>query len=139
MFKSDPPDRFHNAEQSGSPGKSLSSTERSGLHGGINLADGYSDRKERRIWKDTAVMLEGEAVQSAAMLFREWNVTEYQQNCRITRRRNRISCHRELGFVIPYGDSPYDHEDVGKEVYFHILNHAKKYTYLVTPVSDPGQ
>ena len=41
--------------------------------------------------------------------------------------------HRELGFMIPYGDSPYDNEDVGEEVYFHILNHAKKYVHIMTP------
>ena len=41
--------------------------------------------------------------------------------------------HRELGFVIPYGDSPYDDENVGEEVYIHILNHAKKYVHIMTP------
>lgn len=35
--------------------------------------------------------------------------------------------------MIPYGDSPYDNEDVGEEVYFHILNHAKKYVHIMTP------
>ena len=40
---------------------------------------------------------------------------------------------RELGYVIPYADSPYDDENVGEEVYFHILNHAKKYVHIMTP------
>ena len=39
---------------------------------------------------------------------------------------------------IPYADSPFDHENVGEEVYFHILNHAKKYVHIMTPVSDTG-
>ena len=39
----------------------------------------------------------------------------------------------ETGFVLPYGDSPYDHENVGEEVYVHILNHAKKYVHIMTP------
>ena len=40
---------------------------------------------------------------------------------------------KELGYVIPYADSPFDHENVGEEVYFHILNHAKKYVHIMTP------
>ena len=35
--------------------------------------------------------------------------------------------------MIPYADSPFDHENVGEEVYFHILNHAKKYVHIMTP------
>lgn len=35
--------------------------------------------------------------------------------------------------MIPYADSPFDNENVGEEVYFHILNHAKKYVHIMTP------
>ena len=42
-------------------------------------------------------------------------------------------------YVIPYADSPFDHENVGEEVYFHILNHAKKYVHIMTPYHDLGQ
>ena len=35
--------------------------------------------------------------------------------------------------MLPYGDSPYDHENTGEQVYFHILNHAKKYVHIMTP------
>ena len=41
--------------------------------------------------------------------------------------------NEKLGYVIPYADSPFDHENVGEEVYFHILNHAKKYVHIMTP------
>ena len=46
--------------------------------GGINLADEYINRKERfGHWKDTAVMLKGDAVQSLTMIFLQmWNVTD---------------------------------------------------------------
>jgi len=107
-----------------------------GFTGGINLADEYINRKERfGYWKDTAVMLEGDAVQSLTMLFLQmWNVTEkkpehYEDYLTV----KSVGLHRELGFMIPYGDSPYDHENVGEEVYFHILNHAKKYVHIMTP------
>ena len=43
------------------------------------------------------------------------------------------SLNDRLGYVIPYADSPFDHENVGEEVYFHILNHAKKYVHIMTP------
>jgi cardiolipin synthase len=40
---------------------------------------------------------------------------------------------RELGFVTPYADSPFDEQNVGEQVYLHILNHAKKYVHIMTP------
>ncbi len=41
-----------------------------GFTGGINLGDEYINRKVRfGYWKDTAVMLKGDAVQSLTMLF----------------------------------------------------------------------
>lgn len=104
--------------------------------GGINLADEYINEKIRfGHWKDTAVMLEGEAVQSFTMMFLQmWNVTVRRQEdfARYVTPKSKVF-KRELGFVLPYGDSPYDHENVGEQVYFHILNHAKKYVHIMTP------
>ena len=107
-----------------------------GFTGGVNLADEYINRKERfGHWKDTAVMLRGDAVQSLTMLFLQmWNVDEQEsEDYRryLTPRRKEL--RRELGYVLPYGDSPFDNENVGEEVYFHILNHAKKYVHIMTP------
>ncbi len=107
-----------------------------GFTGGINLGDEYINRQERfGYWKDTAVMLEGDAVQSLTMLFLQmWNVTERKPEHYgryLTKPAGKL--RRELGFVMPYGDSPFDHEDVGEEVYCHILNHAKKYVHIMTP------
>lgn len=109
---------------------------KTGFTGGINLADEYINEKERfGYWKDTAVMLRGNAVQSLTMMFLQmWNVTESrpeQYDNYLTPMSDRL--HRELGFVIPYGDSPYDDENVGEEVYIHVLNHAKKYVHIMTP------
>lgn len=107
-----------------------------GFTGGINLGDEYINRKVRfGHWKDTAVMLKGDAVQSLTMMFLQmWNVeergTEDYQRYLTPKRRG---LHREMGYVIPYADSPFDDENVGEEVYFHILNHAKKYVHIMTP------
>ncbi len=104
--------------------------------GGVNLGDEYINRKERfGHWKDTAVMLRGDAVQSFTMIFLQmWNVEERRPEKYmryLTPKRSEL--HRGMGYVIPYGDSPFDNENVGEEVYFHILNHAKKYVHIMTP------
>ena len=69
------------------------------------------------------------------MLFLQmWNVTETRaENYKAYRTQMRTGFDEKNGFVIPYGDSPYDNENVGEEVYFHILNHAKKYVHIMTP------
>ena len=107
-----------------------------GFTGGINLGDEYINRKERfGHWKDTAVMLNGDAVQSLTMIFLQmWNVDERkEEDYRRYLTPKTPGLKRELGYVIPYADSPFDNENVGEEVYFHILNHAKKYVHIMTP------
>lgn len=104
--------------------------------GGVNLGDEYINQKERfGHWKDTAVMLKGDGVQSLTMLFLQmWNIGERRPEKYmryLTPKRSEL--HRGMGYVIPYGDSPFDNENVGEEVYFHILNHAKKYVHIMTP------
>lgn len=109
---------------------------RVGFTGGINLADEYINKKVRfGHWKDTAVMLKGEAVQSLTMMFLEmWNVdSKKPEHYRKYLTPKRQGFRRELGYVIPYADSPFDNENVGEEVYFHILNHARRYVHIMTP------
>ena len=63
-----------------------------------------------------------------------WNVEERRPEAYrryLTARGEEL--RRGLGYVIPYADSPFDNENVGEEVYFHILNHAKKYVHIMTP------
>lgn len=104
--------------------------------GGINLGDEYINRKERfGHWKDTAIMLEGEGVQSFTMMFLQmWNIDEKKPEDYT----KYLSPKAEKaipgkGYVLPYGDSPYDDENVGEQVYFHVLNHSKKYVHIMTP------
>ena len=100
-----------------------------GYVGGVNLADEYINEKERfGHWKDTAVLLRGDAVQSLTMIFLQmWDVDmrgvePYGKY--LTKKADTLN--EKLGYVI-------DHENVGEEVYFHILNHAKKYVHIMTP------
>ena len=92
--------------------------------GGVNLADEYINEKERfGHWKDTAVMLEGEAVQNFTIMFLQmWNIYERKTEDYtkyLTPKTKEF--RRELGFVLPYGDSPYDDENIGEQVYVHIM------------------
>lgn len=109
--------------------------------GGINLADEYINKVERfGHWKDTAVMLKGEAVAGFTIMFlQNWNINEYGKEDKY---ENYIKTDfpqlREEnlptdGFVLPYGDSPLDNENVGQTVYLDILNRAERYVHIMTP------
>ena len=106
--------------------------------GGVNLADEYINRKNRfGHWKDTAIMVKGEAVNSFTLMFLQmWNITEsrpedYQ---RYLRKDPYIEPGMRCGgYIVPYGDSPFDGEEVGEKVYLDILNRAKDYVHIMTP------
>lgn len=107
--------------------------------GGINLADEYINRKVRfGHWKDTGIMLKGDAVTSFTMMFLQmWNITEkvhddYGRYLRDPEYFYPPELSME-GFVIPYGDSPLDHEPVGEQVYLDIINSARNYVHIMTP------
>lgn len=109
--------------------------------GGINLADEYINEKVRfGHWKDTAVKVTGDAVLSFTMMFLQmWNVTEkddIERNDREEEYKKYICPNKEInndGFVIAYGDSPYDMENVGETVYHDIINSATEYVHIMTP------
>lgn len=101
--------------------------------GGVNLADEYINRKViHGHWKDTAVMLQGEAAQSFTRMFLQmWNISQPMEDF-----APYITCaepHEAEGYVIPYGDNPFDNELVGEMVYINILNQAKRYVHIMTP------
>ena len=107
--------------------------------GGVNLADEYINKKERfGHWKDTAIMLKGDGVKSFTMMFLQmWNVTERKKEdyaAYLPAEAYRFAPGEEpSGFVLPYGDSPMDREQVGKQVYLDILDRAENYVHIMTP------
>ena len=107
--------------------------------GGINLADEYINRKVRfGHWKDTGIMVKGDAVTSFTMMFLQmWNITEKEpEDYGRYLRDPEFFYPPELsmeGFVIPYGDSPLDKETVGELVYLDIINTARNYVHIMTP------
>ena len=106
--------------------------------GGINLADEYINEYEKHgHWKDSAVMLKGEAVWSFTMMFLTmWNFlngTKPDNYSKYMPRPEDIADCRGDGYIIPYTDSPLDKEPVGENVYINIINEAKDYVYITTP------
>lgn len=104
--------------------------------GGVNLADEYINEKERfGHWKDTAVMIKGEAVRSFTWMFLQlWDIEVKEEDFgKYLNVKQPALAAVSDGYVIPYGDSPLDKENVGELVYMDILNTAKDYVHIMTP------
>ena len=109
--------------------------------GGINLADEYINRRKRYgYWKDTAVMVRGDAVWNFTIMFLQmWEtVSGEEDEYQIYRPTDTVLEAGAPGFVAPYGDSPLDEENVGEMVYLEMINHAKRYMYITTPYLIPN-
>ena len=108
--------------------------------GGVNLADEYINHKVRfGHWKDCALRVEGEAVRSFTLMFLQiWNiaggiVTDKENYERYLHAGTASLPPYDGGYIIPYGDSPLDHEKVGETMYMEILNTSTDYVYIMTP------
>lgn len=105
-----------------------------GFTGGFNLADEYINRKTvYGHWKDTAIMIKGDAVWSLTSMFLAlWDsskreIDDYQKYM------PSVKFTYNDGFVAPYTDYPLDNEPVGKNVYVNMISRADKYVYIMTP------
>ncbi|MCR5370476.1 MAG: cardiolipin synthase [Clostridium sp.] len=117
------------------------------FNGGVNLADEYINRVRKfGHWKDTALMLKGKAAESFTLMFLQmWNITEKNPEYDVLTQAGKESPadnagsaadntpQRDLGFVMPYGDIPYDSDKVGETVYMDILYRAAHYVHIMTP------
>ncbi|MCR5601520.1 MAG: cardiolipin synthase [Ruminococcus sp.] len=106
------------------------------FNGGTNLADEYINRKERfGHWKDTAVMISGQAVWNYTVMFLQlWENTDISEVLRfqpVIPRSMQIVAPN--GFIQPFSDSPLDEEPVGKRVYLELINNAREYVCITTP------
>lgn len=109
--------------------------------GGFNLADEYINKLERfGHWKDNAILVKGEAVYSFTLLFlATWESVRKEESVdkedyRPERYIDEIGGFPESqGFVQPYGDLPFDREEVGESVYLSLLERAERYCYVTTP------
>ena len=124
---------------------------RAAFTGGVNLCDEYINiDSPYGHWKDIGIMIKGDAVFDFTKMFLQmWTATEAKKIEKIefpslekymekTIFYFHNACDKEAkqdntGYVIPYADSPVDHENVSESVYIDILNQAKEYVYIMTP------
>lgn len=109
-----------------------------GYTGGINLADEYINYKTvHGYWKDAGIRLEGEAVWGlTAMFLQMWNMSRDTDKDYYAYRHLFLpeECREKAsGFVQPYGDTPFDDETVGENIYLDMIGSARKYIYVFTP------
>lgn len=104
--------------------------------GGLNLADEYINQLNRfGIWKDTAIKIKGEAVDSMTAMF----LSNYAINLRKEEDFSKYLHHytktKKNGVIVPYGDGPkpFYNEYVGENVFLNMINGAVKYVYITTP------
>ncbi|MGN0435866.1 MAG: cardiolipin synthase [Wujia sp.] len=108
-----------------------------GFTGGINLADEYINKGSKfGHWKDTGIMLKGEAVWNLTLLFLQtWNMLTHEEedySKYVYDKYLDFEIHGD-GYILPYGDTPVDDEIVGENIYLNMINKAKKYIYITTP------
>ena len=102
--------------------------------GGVNLADEYINHICKfGYWKDTAVMIKGDAARSFTLMFLQlWGLSEKQLEP-LPAALPAASSEPSGGFVLPYSDDPMDGEKVGKRVYMDLLARAERYVHIMTP------
>ncbi len=103
--------------------------------GGINIGDEYINEKEvHGHWKDTAVMIRGQAVDAFISLFFEmWNLIDPGDED-----VSRYYKHHNLptesdGYLQPYGADPFSYDPIGEHIYLDIISKAQKELLIVTP------
>ncbi len=109
-----------------------------GFTGGINLADEYINVNSKvGRWKDTGVVLRGDAVWSLTLLFlKMWNAfrpTDEDLDVFRPHVWREVSHEDSEGLVIPYADSPMEDEILAENVYLNLINSATRYVYIFTP------
>lgn len=105
------------------------------FNGGVNLADEYINYIEKYgHWKDTAVMLKGEAVKSFTLMFLQmWGIDEREPEFDSYLSYPSYAPEQSDGFILPFGDCPLDGDKVGERVYMDILNRAQRYVHIMSP------
>ncbi len=105
------------------------------FNGGVNLADEYINQKVKYgHWKDTAVMLKGEAVRSFTLMFLQmWQIDEREDESVHFLSYPVAPFQEAKGYVLPYGDCPLDDEKLGERVYMDILNRSLNYVHIMSP------
>ena len=106
--------------------------------GGVNLGDEYiNENKRLGHWKDTAIKIEGSAVDNLLALFLQlfdMNAKKITPDYEKYFLKEHIA-FEDKGYIHPFGDGPkpFYQEQVGENNYINLINNAKKYCYITTP------
>ncbi len=105
-----------------------------GFTGGINLADEYINEVEKfGHWKDTGVMLKGEAVTKLTEIFLQlWHFSNNETKVDYKDYAATVKSDSD-GYVQPFGESPLDDELTGELCYMGLINCASKSIHITTP------
>ncbi|MBE6129528.1 MAG: cardiolipin synthase [Erysipelotrichaceae bacterium] len=104
--------------------------------GGVNLADEYVGREERfGKWKDSALMLRGEAVWSMTVMFMGMLTYVRGDDNPVDYEHYHLPCDKvsDGGWYQPYSDTPTDTEPVAMNMHLNMIAHANRYIYIDTP------
>ncbi len=109
-----------------------------GFNGGINVSDEYiNETAPFGHWKDTGVMLRGDAVMNLTEMFLElWHsFKDTEVKADIVKYAPEVYGEKypSDGYVQPFYDTPLDTEPLSENVYIEILSRAEKYVYIYTP------
>ncbi len=107
-----------------------------GYTGGINIADEYINKKVKfGKWKDTAVKLTGNAVNSLTLMFLQSYSIMNNSTEDIQKFFKQSESYEGFGIVQPFGSGPsafYKH-NVAENAILNIINQANDYVYISTP------
>lgn len=104
--------------------------------GGINLADEYINKNHPfGKWKDSAVLIEGEAVKSFMIMFIQTYNAHTKETLEYQKYMDEAKSVETNGIVHPFaaGPKPFFKDRVGETIYLNIINQAKDYIYINTP------
>ena len=105
-----------------------------GFTGGINLADEYINEVEKfGHWKDTGIMLKGEAVTKMTEIFLQlWHFSKNETKSDIRSYIGTASYETD-GYVQPFADGPTNNDEICELCYMGLINCANESVYITTP------
>lgn len=108
-----------------------------GFTGGVNLSDEYINTKKRHgYWRDSAIMIEGDAVWSLTVMFLGMYSYLKKNDQDIDYAKYRLACPaagQNNGYYQPFSDTPTDAADLGFDMHRNMILHARRYVYIDTP------
>lgn len=104
--------------------------------GGLNIANEYFNfgKNKFRYWKDTAVKVQGPAIQNFTCMFMHtWNLDQKKDDDYGKYIKLDYPKKESRSLLIPYGDNAFNNEDIAENIYSYMINTAKKYVHITSP------